>query len=130
MQTEQPKLFDREWRLQNLYPILNERKQLVKMKFTPMQRAMFEAAKAKKFKGIRQVVPKARKATVTTFWAVFYLDDSLFHRNTLSAMIARREQDVRKIFKKTKLAYEGCPNKIKLPDGRIWQKPKVNVDLS
>jgi len=128
MQTEQPKLFDREWRLQNLYPILNERKQLVKMKFTPMQRAMFEAAKAKKFKGIRQVVPKARKATVTTFWAVFYLDDSLFHRNTLSAMIAHREQDVRKIFKKTKLAYEGCPNKIKLPDGRIWQKPKVSVD--
>lgn len=128
MQTPQPKLFDREWRLQNLYPILNEKRQLVKMKFTPMQQAMFDAAKAKKFRGIRQVVPKSRKATVTTFWAVFNLDDSLFHRNTLSAIIAHREADVKKIFKKVKLAYIGCPSKIALPDGRYWEKPKAAVD--
>lgn len=128
MQKQQPKLFDREWRLQNLYPILNEKRQLVKMKFTPMQRAMFEAAKKTRFRQIRQVVPKSRKATVTTFWTIFYLDDSLFHNNTLSAMIAHREADVKKIFKKTKLAYEGCPSKIRLPDGREWHKPKAAVD--
>ena len=89
---------------------------------------MFDRAKAKRFRGVRAVVPKARKATVTTFWGVFNLDDSLFHKNTLSAIIAHREADVKKIFKKVKLAYNNCPNKIALPDGRIWVKPKASVD--
>ena len=125
---ELPKFFDRAWRLQNLYPITSEQRGLIKMRFTPLQTRMYQYAFKRRFKGMRLIIPKGRKAGVTTFWNTLYLDDTLIHSNTTSAIIAHKKEDVQKFFHAVKQAYHSCPNRISLSDGRIWTKPVASHD--
>lgn len=113
-----------------MYKIRSEERGLVNLSFKkrPVQKTLFEAAKAKGFRGLRDIILKARKEGVTTFFALLYLDDSLFTPNTVSEIVAHTAADVKKIFKIVKLAYYSCPNQIRLFDGRVWQKPKANYD--
>lgn len=122
------KIFDRKWRLENLYKIRKEDRTLGKMTFTPLQEKLYENAKSKRFRGIRVAVPKARKARVSTWYLLFYLDDTMFHSNVHTTIIAHRDKDVKKLFKIVKLAHRTCPDEIKLKDGRTWSKPLANYD--
>lgn len=122
------KLFDREWRLQNLYKIRTEAKEQARFIFNPIQRLLFNYAKKKKYRKIRAISPKGRKMGVSTFWLLFYLDDTIFVPNTSSTTIAHRMEDVKKLFRIVKLGYKSVPDEIELSDGRVWEKPKANTD--
>jgi hypothetical protein len=80
------------------------------------------------FRKIRDIILKARKEGVTTFYALFYLDDTLFTPNTTTVIIAHTREDVQKLFKIVKLAYSTCPDTITLSDGREWHKPRASYD--
>ena len=123
-------IWDKYWRMRHLYKIRTEGRGLVLFDIDarPAQRALFERAKAKNFRGIREINLKARKEGVTTFWALFYLDDTLFTPNTTTEIMAHRDKDVKKIFKIVKTAYTHMPPSIQLADGRVWYKPKANYD--
>lgn len=117
-------------RIQHLYKIRSQTKELVHIRLRdyPLQLKMFLYALSLGFRGIRAIIEKGRKAGVSTFWLVFYLDDTLFTENTNTGIIAHRKQDVQKLFRIVKLAYKTCPDQIELPDGTIWYKPIATTD--
>lgn len=117
------RLASKRWRMSNLYRIRREDKTLGKLVFNEVQEKLFAKAEALNFKSIRDIEAKGRKEGVTTFWAIFYLDDTLFSRNTSSCIMAHRDKDMTKIFDIVKLAYKTCPEAIELTDGRVWRRP-------
>lgn len=123
-------IWNKEWRMKNFYKIRTEGRGLVNFDIDkrPVQRALFDAAKAKNFRGIRDIILKARKEGVTTFWALFYFDDTIFSPNTVTEILAHKEKDVKKIFKIVKTAHQHMPKVIRLSNGRLWVKPEPNYD--
>ena len=123
-------ILDRRWRLEHMYPIRTEERGLrnLNMNERPIQNVLFAKAKERNFRGIRIINTKGRKQGVTTFWSLFYLDDTLFTPNTVSCILAHKEKDVKKIFRTVKTAYRYAPNQVRLSDGRTWLKPKANYD--
>lgn len=113
-----------------MYPIRTEDRglRLLRMDDRPVQNLLFEKAEAHKHRGLRIINLKGRKQGVTTFWSLYYLDDTIFTPNTVSCIIAHKEKDVKKIFRTVKTAYHRAPSTIKLSDGRLWHKPEANYD--
>jgi len=111
-----------------MYRIRSEGRGLITMTFNWVQTQLFKKAEAVGFRKIRDIILKSRKEGVTTFYALFYLDDTLFTPNTTTVIIAHTREDVQKLFKIVKLAYRTCPDVITLSDGREWHKPRASYD--
>lgn len=122
--------WNRKWRLEHMYPIRTEDRglRLLRMSDRPVQEVLYQRAEAKNHRGIRLANLKSRKQGVTTFWSLYYLDDTLFTPNTTSCIIAHKEKDVRKIFRTVKTAYHKAPKAIELKSGKTWYKPEANYD--
>lgn len=86
-------LSDREWRLNNLYYIRDERGNKVLFKFNETQKFLHDNL------WFFNIVPKARQLGVTTFFAILYLDQVLWSENKSAGIIAHRQEDLKKIFK-------------------------------
>lgn len=121
-------ILNRRWRLENLYKIRTEDKQLKPFVFNEIQEELWKECEACNHQGISLIIDKYRKGGVTTFWSLYYLDDTLWNANTASAIIAHKKDDVQKIFKIVKLAYATCPKQLALDSGHIWTKPPANYD--
>ena len=120
--------FSRDWRLQNLYMIRTEGRDLSPMKFNQVQKEMHDYVKEKNHRAIRAIIEKARKEGVSTYWLLFYLDDTLFTQNTTTCILAHKQQDVQKLFKIVKLAYKHMPEVIEFSNGETWEKPTAKYD--
>lgn len=121
-------IWNREWRIQTLYGIRTEDRKLRRMRFRPVQRALFDRMAGQRFRGVRLFDLKSRKHGVTTFFELLYLDDTLFTPNTTSAIVAHRREDLHKLFKIVRLAYRTAPARVRLADGRLWVKPTADYD--
>lgn len=95
-----PRLKDKEWRVNHLYKIVNKKKELVVFKRNVMQR--FIAAN----RWFRNIYLKARQLGVTTDACIDGLDDVLFNNDFTMVIIAQDQEAVKKIFKKVKLAWD------------------------
>ena len=94
-------LSDREWRLNNLYYIIDKKGNRVVFKLNPVQAYLHENLHN------LNVVPKARQLGLTTFFSILFLDQILFSKNKTAGIICHRIEDVKKIFKnKIKFAWE------------------------
>lgn len=113
-----------------MYLIRTEERGLRTMQMAerPIQQEIYKYAEDRRFRGIRRIDLKSRKQGVTTFWGLFYLDDTMMTPNTTSCILAHKEKDVRKIFRIVKTAFKYCPEYIEMADGRIWQKPSALYD--
>lgn len=109
------KLTSKSWRLNNLYYILTKDK-----RFQPMQ---LNAAQAHYIenKGQKNMVLKARQLGFSTLGLIDLLDDTIFNKNTNSAIIAHEKQKVIKLFEIIKRAYWNLPD-----DPRL--KPRVSIE--
>lgn len=87
-----------QWRWANLYWILDEKGRRVKFSLRP---AMLQFVKEMH---LRNIILKARQLGFSTFILIFILDSLLFRRNTAAALVAHRDQSVRRLFK-DKIAY-------------------------
>lgn len=94
-------LGDRNWRLNNLYYIKDESGQRVLFKPNQVQQELLDNL------WFYNIVPKARQLGITTFFAIFYLDQILFSKNKTATIIAHTEKDMKKIFRnKIKFAWD------------------------
>lgn len=107
LETLDPRLADRVWRLNNLYWVINEDGQLVKFK---LRRAQEELLRNLHHKNI---ILKARQLGFTTFICIFLLDYALFNRNKQIGIVAHTKDDATVIFRKVKAAWENFPAPIK-----------------
>lgn len=121
-------IWNPRWRIQNFYPIKTEDARLVPLRFRPVQSQLFNKAEAQSFRGMRPFVLKNRKPGVTTFYELLYLDDSLFNKNRNTLIQAHRQDDLEKLFEIVRLAYEQCPESVKLANGRTWVKPRARTE--
>lgn len=107
----QKHLADREWRLNNLYYIRDERGNKVLFSMNETQKFLHDHL------WFFNIVPKARQLGVTTFFAILYLDQVLWSENKSAGIIAHRQEDLKKIFKsKIKFAVDNL---------HPWLKEKI-----
>lgn len=59
------------------------------------------------------IVLKARQLGITTFFAIYYLDCVLFNVNKTAVIIAHKQTDAKRIFKRVKFAFENLPGWLK-----------------
>lgn len=102
-----PRLADREWRLDNLYTVINEQGELVKFRLRPAQRKLLRGMHYK------NIILKARQLGFTTFICIFLLDYALFNRNKQIGIIGPTQNDTAVIFRKIKIAWDNFPKQIK-----------------
>ena len=94
------RLADREWRIENLYTVINEDGELVKFKLRPAQRKLLREMHYK------NIILKARQLGFTTFICIFLLDYALFNKNKQIGIIGPTQVDTGVIFRKIKIAWE------------------------
>ncbi len=101
------KLKDREWRLDNLYFIIDKDGKKVRFRR--------KLAQLQLWKNIwyRNVILKGRQIGFSTFIAIIILDRCLFHPNTTCGIIDYNIDDAKKKLAKIKYAYENLPDFIK-----------------
>ncbi len=86
---------DRRWRLDHLYHIRNSAGQKVLFKMNPVQEHLYENL------WYRNVIPKARKLGISTFFSILNLDAILFSENKTAGIVAHRQEDMKKLFRNT-----------------------------
>lgn len=108
---ELKKLFkSHEWRLNNLYLIIDKQGKLVHFRMNKFQKKLFDN------KHNLNVVLKARQLGMTTFWCLYALDLALFSRNKFIGIVAHTKEDAQEIFdKKIKFTFDNLPAWLKEP---------------
>lgn len=102
------------WRLTHFYKIRDKKKKLVKLKFNNIQKRIINAIEERHntSKPIRHFDLKFRQGGVTTFWVLWYADDSIFHFNTVSAIMAHKQKSVNLIWEIARIAHEQMPSAV------------------
>ncbi len=106
-ETAKQLLSNREWRLNNIYYIVdkNGNKNLFKL----------NAIQSNLYKNLHyfNVVLKARQMGITTFVTLLFLDTALFNSNVSCGIVADTEENAKYIFRKIKFAYDCLPEALK-----------------
>ncbi|MFW9872297.1 MAG: terminase [Candidatus Thorarchaeota archaeon] len=101
-------LNDIEFRLNNLYYIIDKKGNEVLFKFNWAQKDLF------KNYYYLNIIPKARQLGISTFISLLFLDSCLFNKNVSAGIIAHTREDAEYIFRsKIKYPYERLPKEIR-----------------
>lgn len=119
MQFVVERLSDWEWRINNLYKVVNEAGEAVTFKMRPVQRMIFRSMHN------RNCYLKSRQHGITTFIMIFMLDQCLFNENVRCGVIAHGLEEASDLFEnKIRYAYDHLPQYVKemVPAERITGK--------
>lgn len=101
-------LRSKEWRLNNLYWIIDKTGQRVKFRTNVAQVWLFKNL------WFMNLILKARQLGFTTFICIWMLDECLFHQDLEAGIIAHTREDASKIFRrKIKYPYDNLPDWLK-----------------
>ncbi len=101
------KLGDREWRLSNLYYILDKNGNKEKLKLNIFQKLLY------KYLWYLNIILKARQLGLSTFIVIFILDACLFNSNRTGGIIDATLPDAKKKLEKVRFAYNNLPDWLK-----------------
>lgn len=100
----QEQLSSKLWRLTHLYHITDKSGKEILFNLNWAQQQLFDR------EWHQMLVLKARQLGVTTYFAINFLDDCFWYKNTHAGIIAHRKEDAEDIFKKkVKFAYDKMP---------------------
>lgn len=94
------RLKDKYWRITHLYKIVDKNGKLITFKPNEVQAKLHREAHQ------RNIILKARQRGITTYECIDGLDDALFNRNFNFTLIADKQENAKKFFKKIKLAWK------------------------
>ncbi|OEU67062.1 MAG: hypothetical protein BA863_08090, partial [Desulfovibrio sp. S3730MH75] len=98
----------KEWRLENLYYILDVKGQKIKFKPNWAQLYFFNCLHS------RNIILKARQLGLTTLACIDALDDCLFTPNFKAGIIAHNREDAHSFFEdKVQFAYDNLPSEVR-----------------
>lgn len=101
-------LADRNWRLRNLYQIVNKNGDVVRFEPNAVQELFLAGFHN------RNMVLKSRQHGITTLAAILALDTALFRSNTTCGLVMHKQQDAEKVFQgKILFAYDRLPDWLK-----------------
>ena len=122
-------ILDKQWRLRNLYKIVDKKWQTITFSPNQWQLLLMQAKqKSRKARGwvCRLMNLKARQLGITTYELMDWLDDCLFKKNQTITISAHNMDKMKDFFQKVKYAYDNMPEGIR--DERVpwWvrRKPK------
>lgn len=101
------KLSDPLWRLSNLYWIEDKQGKVVKFKPNFFQALLLKDLHP------RNIILKARQLGMSTFIAMLFLDQILFHKNKKAAIVADKLESGKNIFGKIAFAWENFDPRLK-----------------
>jgi len=101
------KLASKEWRMNNLYFINTKEKT-----FEPLELNEAQIDYLRR-RGKMNFILKARQLGFSTFCLLDLLDETIFNRNTSSAIVAHEKQKVVKLFEIVKRGFENLPPALK-----------------
>lgn len=87
------KFSDRKWRLNNLYFIRNAHGNKTQFRMNSVQEFLHDNL------WYRNVIPKARKLGISTFFSILNLDRVLFSENKTAGIIAHTQDAMKKLFR-------------------------------
>lgn len=94
------KLASKEWRMNNLYKIVNEHGELMTFKLRREQDSFMRN------RTNRNIILKARQLGFTTLACIDFLDDCLFNQNLTAVIIAHKQDQLEVIFRRVQIAWE------------------------
>lgn len=100
-------LYDREWRLSNLYYIVDKQGNKTLFKPNPIQ-AIVNKSNSK-----RKMILKARQFGISTNELIKMLDFVMFNRNVTACVLAHEQDGIKKLFQIIRRAYDFCDPEIK-----------------
>jgi len=106
-QTLIEKLSDPIWRISNLYWIEDKKGNVVKFKPNFFQALLLKDLHP------RNIILKARQLGMSTFIAMLFLDQILFHKNKKAAIVADKLESGKNIFGKIAFAWENFDPRLK-----------------
>lgn len=106
---------DRWERIQNLYLLRDKQRRLRTLKFNPAQQLLADKVSEclRLGKPIRHMDLKARQVGASTFWLLYYLDDTLFTPNTITFIVAQKQETLGLLWDAVRLAYNNMPERYK-----------------
>lgn len=109
IQSRDPRLNNKWWRLTHLYKILDKEGNLVTIRFSRVQLWILSKIGTR----LRARIVKYRQGGVTTLFCILYLDDALWTPGFSAAIIAHERKILDDIFMIIKRAYENIPEELK-----------------
>jgi len=103
----QTKLGNRNWRLDNLYYVQDEKGRKVKFHPRHVQLDLLHNL------WYLNIILKSRQHGISTFIQIFILDMCLFNSNTAAGVIADTLTNAKNLLSKVHFAYENLPEEIK-----------------
>lgn len=100
-------LLDPDWRVNNLYTIINKEGQAVPFRPNAPQRKVNECKRK------RKMVLKARQFGISTNEIVGMFDDAIFTTNTTSVILAHEQDSIKKLFRIVQRLYKFLPPEVK-----------------
>src|SRR5579863_6305554 len=122
---DRDRFFNRWWRITHLYLIQTKIPGVVsQLVLNPIQKILAKYLDFWTF----FLVLKARQEGVSTFFLIWHLDATLFTPNIKTCILADERDNLSGLFQIIKFAYESMPQRVRLADGTIWEKPKARYD--
>lgn len=106
---------DKRWRLENLYKIRTKRRTVERLRFNRIQGLLWD--RTRDMSPVRHFTLKYRQGGVSTFWLLYWLDDTMFRRNTQTVVLAHKRESLDHLWAIVRLAYDTMPDRAKPPAG-------------
>lgn len=120
---------DKLWRLTHLYKIVNKNtNSLEYLRLNRIQTLMYEAIQNRK--PLREYILKYRQGGVSTFWVLWWLDESIFKANTTSAILADDKEGLSHLWNIVRLAYDQMPSEYKPRSGKYNEHELTFPDIN
>lgn len=101
------KILDKNWRLNNLYNIVDKNGDRITFQQNNIQQAIREDSSP------RKAILKARQFGVSTGCLIDMFDDTIFNRNMNCCILAHEQDSIRKLFRIVRRAYEFLPAELR-----------------
>lgn len=100
------------WRLQNLYYIKSKSQGIVKLKFNNVQKKIIDTIEGQleSKQPIRSFTLKARQQGISTFWLLYWLDDTLFKKGVNTGILAHKRESLGYLMEIVRLAIDKMPS--------------------
>lgn len=103
------------WRIQNLYKIRDKNRKIVPLHLNAVQRRIVNqiAPTLNARLPVRHFDLKSRQQGISTFWLIWWFDDTLWRANTVTGVLAHKRESLNYLMNIPRIAYDYLPGIIK-----------------
>ena len=105
------------YRINHFYKIRTKDRRLIPFKFNSIQEKIYETFQMQN--PVRQFYLKYRQGGVSTFWLLWWLDDTIFTPNTVTGVLAHKWDSLHHLWSIIEVAWANFPNEFRPPKAEI-----------